>query len=296
MRKERLTYSNFYYYLLLVIPLLVIYIVFFIIPVVSSLAFSFTNYNGLSLKLKFMGLKNYLVAFNDRIFRKALVNTVLFAAGATVLQNTLALLVALGLNKEFYGRGIMRTLIFAPCMISPIVTAYVWQFIYMPEGILNTVLTSVGLESWTRIWLGSPGTALICVIIAHVWMWIGYSATIYLSNLANISTDIMEAARMDGCNRFAMFRRITFPMLAPAFTINITLAFTQSLKVFDIVYAMTGGGPLNSTETIGTYVMRVMGSNLHGYASAMTVVLMGMILFSGTFLIGKLKKREAEIF
>lgn len=93
-----------------------------------------------------------------------------------------------------------------------------------------------------------------------------------------------------------LFRYITFPMLAPATTINITLAFTQSLKVFDIVYAMTNGGPLNATETVGTYVIRNMGLNLHGYASAMTVLLMFVIILTGTVLIGRLKKREAEIY
>ena len=116
------------------------------------------------------------------------------------------------------------------------------------------------------------------------------------SNFKAVPEELVEAARIDGCSRMNLFRYITFPMLAPATTINITLAFTQSLKVFDIVYAMTNGGPLNATETVGTYVIRNMGLNLHGYASAMTVLLMFVIILTGTVLIGRLKKREAEIY
>ena len=127
-------------------------------------------------------------------------------------------------------------------------------------------------------------------------MWIGYSATIYMSNLQGISDDILEAADIDGASPWQKFKSITLPMLAPATTINITLAFTQSLKVFDIVYAMTGGGPLNSTETVGTYVVANMNRGLHGFASAQTVLLTIVIVFFGQVLIGYLKKREEAIY
>ena len=114
-------------------------------------------------------------------------NTILFAGLATLLQNGLALLLALGLNAKIKGRGFMRMLVFAPCMISPIITAFVWQFIFMPEGLLNRMLGAVGIGRMDKAWLGSVDTALVCVVCAHVWMWIGYSATIYLSNLSNMS-------------------------------------------------------------------------------------------------------------
>ena len=172
-KKSGLSYSNFYYYLLLIAPLFLIYIVFFIVPVVSSLFLSMTNYNGLSLDVKFTGLNNYIVAFSDKVFRKAMWNTILFAGLATLLQNGLALLLALGLNAKIKGRGFMRMLVFAPCMISPIITAFVWQFIFMPEGLLNRMLGAVGIGRMDKAWLGSVDTALVCVVCAHVWMWIG---------------------------------------------------------------------------------------------------------------------------
>lgn len=120
--------------------------------------------------------------------------------------------------------------------------------------------------------------------------------TIYMSNLQNISEDILEAAAIDGASPWQRFCSITLPMLAPSTTINVTLAFTQSLKVFDIVYAMTGGGPLNSTETVGTYVVANMNRGLHGFASAQTVLLTIAIIFFGQVLIGYLKKREEAVY
>lgn len=290
MKRKGLTYNNFYFYLLLMLPILIIYFLFFVIPVVSSMFFSFTNFNGINLNFKIAGWNNYQVALHDRVFRKAMVNTILFAFYATIFQNVFAIIFAVALNTKIKSKNVLRVLLFAPCMLSPIVVAFIWQFIYMPDGILNHLLGT------DITWLGNKDTALICVVIAHVWMWIGYSATIYMSNLQGISTDILEAAAIDGAGPWQKFKSITLPMLAPATTINITLAFTQSLKVFDIVYAMTNGGPLNATETVGTYVVSNMNRGLHGFASAQTVILTVVIIIFGQVLIGYLKKREEAIY
>lgn len=288
--KKKFTYNNFYFYLILTVPVLAVYILFFAIPVVSSMFFSFTNFNGISLNMRWVGLRNYQVAFHDKVFLKAMANTLWFALGATVFQNILALMFALALNSRIRSKNVLRVLLFAPCMLSPVVVAFIWQFIYMPDGLLNKLLgTDV-------TWLGNRNTALFCTVMAHVWMWIGYSSTIYMANLQSISEDVMEAAAIDGAGPWQIFKCITFPMLAPATTINITLAFTQSLKVFDIVYAMTGGGPLNSTETVGTYVVANMNRGLHGFASAQTVLLTIVIVFFGQVLIGRLKRREEAIY
>lgn len=286
MSKRKLTYHNFYYYLLLVLPLLIIYVVFFIIPVVQSFYYSFTNFNGINPNIRFLGLANYEVAFTDKAFLGTIKNTVFLAAGVTLLQNVLAIIFALGLNHKFRGRGIIRTLVFAPCMLAPVVVAYLWQFIYSPDGLLNHLTGS------HNIWLSNSKTALIGIIVAHTWVWIGYSATIYLADLQGISTDILEAAAIDGCSPWQKFRRITLPMIATSTTINVSLAFMGSLKIFDLVYAMTNGGPNGATETMGTYVMKKMNGNMHGYASSLTIIMMFLIVISGHFLTKFLKKRE----
>ena len=290
MNKKRLTFNNFYFYLVLIAPILIVYVLFFVIPVVSSMLFSLTNFNGVNLNFKWVGFNNYDVLIHDRVFKKAMVNTFWFALGATIFQNLFAIVFAMALNTKLKSKNLLRSLLFAPCMLSPIVVAFIWQFIYMPDGLLNKLLGT------DIIWLGNKKTALLCTIIAHVWMWIGYSSTIYMSNLQSISNDILEAAAIDGAGSWQKFRTIILPMLAPATTINVTLAFTQSLKVFDIVYAMTGGGPLNSTETVGTSVVANMNRGLHGYASAQTVILAIVIVLFGHLLIGYLKKREEAIY
>ncbi len=290
LKKKRLTYHNFYFYLVLIAPILAVYLLFFVIPVVSSMFFSFTNFNGVNLNFKWMGLNNYEVLFHDKVFKKAMINTFWFALWATIFQNVFAIMFAMALNTKLKSRNMLRSLLFAPCMLSPVVVAFIWQFIYMPDGLLNKLLGT------DIIWLGNTSTALLCTVIAHVWMWIGYSATIYMSNLQSISDDVLEAASIDGANSWQKFKTIILPMLAPATTINVTLAFTQSLKVFDIVYAMTGGGPLNSTETVGTAVVANMNRGLHGYASAQTVILAIVIILFGQVLIGRLKKREEAIY
>ena len=290
MNKKRLTFNNFYFYLVLIAPILIVYVLFFVIPVVSSMLFSLTNFNGVNLNFKWVGFNNYDVLIHDRVFKKAMVNTFWFALGATIFQNLFAIVFAMALNTKLKSKNLLRSLLFAPCMLSPIVVAFIWQFIYMPDGLLNKLLGT------DIMWLGNKKTALLCTIIAHVCMWIGYSSTIYMSNLQSISNDILEAAAIDGAGSWQKFRTIILPMLAPATTINVTLAFTQSLKVFDIVYAMTGGGPLNSTETVGTSVVANMNRGLHGYASAQTVILAIVIVLFGQLLIGYLKKREEAIY
>lgn len=290
MKRNKLTYSNFYYYLILILPLLAIYILFFIVPVIQSMFYSFTNFDGLNVQAKFVGFKNFKVATKDVKFLESMKNTFVLAIGVTIIQNVLAIAISVGLNIKFKLQGLVRTLIFAPCMLAPVVVAYLWQFIYSPTGLINTLIGS------DKTWLADSKFALFGIIIAHTWIWLGYSATIYLSNLQSISSDLREAAGIDGCSGWNFFRYITLPLLAPSITINVSLAFTGSLKIFDIIYAMTNGGPNGATETMGTYIMKKMQSNLHGYASCLSVIMMVLIVVLGQLITHYLKKREEAIY
>lgn len=289
MNRSRLTYNNFYYYLLLIVPLMIVYIVFFVIPIGQSIFYSFTNFNGLNPVADWVGIKNYIVAVKDKYFQQAIKNTVLLAVGITIVQNVLGMMFALMLNRKFHGRGLMRTLVFAPCMIAQVIAAYLWQFIFSPDGLINSMF---GLE---KIWLADENLALICILISYVWAWIGYTATIYIANLQSISHEIIEASQIDGCNGWKRFWKVIFPMMAPSVTVNVSLALTGSLKIFDLVYAMTNGGPNGATETMGTYVMKKMSLNLHGYACACTVIMTLLIIVLGQALTQFLQKRERMI-
>ncbi len=295
LRKRRLNFENFYAYLIMALPLLIVYLIFFFIPSISSFFISFTNYNGISLDFDMVGLKNYQTMLQDQVFRASFTNTFVFTIVVSLLQNLLSLLTALGLNARIRMRGAIRTMIFAPVLINAVVTAYIWTYIFDTNGLINTLLRAVGLGGLAQTWLGNPDYALGCVIVAHVWRFIGYSALIYLANLQSISSDVLEAAEIDGAVGWKRFRYVVFPLLAPATTINIITSIAGTFKVFDIIFAMTEGGPGNATETIATYIVRNMNENLYGYAAAISIALFFIILVINVFVYGFLKKRETQV-
>ncbi|MHA6483245.1 carbohydrate ABC transporter permease [Paenibacillus sp. strain BS8-2] len=294
IRKERLNFNNFYGYLILTLPSIFFFGLFFALPVFASFLFSFTNFNGLNLNLEFVGLNNFKLLLSDPSFYHGIKNSFIFALVVVIIQNILGLLAALGLNQSSKGSNLMRTLIFAPCLISAVVVAFIWTYIYDINGTINFLLTSVGLEKWAMPWLGMTNTALLAVIIAHSWRFIGRTAIIYIANLKSIPNDIIEASIIDGASPFKRFVHVIFPLLAPATTINLTTSFMGSLNTFDIFFAMTEGGPGHATETMGTFVIRQMFNNLNGYASAASVINIIVILITGAVLFKWLTGREEK--
>ena len=239
-----------------------------------------------------MGFKNYSVAFMDKTFWMALKNTLYYAVSVTLIQNMLGLLLALGLNKKMKSANFLRTLLFTPAIISTVVISYVFTYIYDTNGLVNIILRFFQLDHLTRTWLGEPKLALVCVAISNIWRFLGYSAVIFIANMQSISTDVIEASNIDGANGFQKFRYITFPLLAPSMTINLTLSFIGCLKVFDTVYTMTGGGPGNYSEVMGTYILKLQGQTLNGYACALAVILTVIILGLNLITFPYLKRRE----
>lgn len=292
-----LDFNNFYGYFLMIIPAAIFFAVFFALPVISSLYFSFTNFDGLNLKHDFVGLRNFnILFFKEPAFFHSVFNSFVFAAAVTILQNFMGLMVALVVNKPLKTSHLQRTILFMPCLISSVVVAFLWTYIYDVNGILNIVLKEAGLGSLSRPWLGSINTALAAIIIAHVWRFIGRSSILYLANLKTMSQDVLEAATIDGAAGFNRFRHVIFPLLAPATTVNILSAFTGSLNTFDIVFAMTNGGPGYSTETMATFVVKQMLDNYNGYASAASIVMIIIILLVNIFVFRFLASREESIW
>ena len=288
--------KRFYLYFRLVVPILLIYTIFFVVPVILTVLFSFTNFNGLNLNaFRYVGLRNYRAMFADPALLASAWHTVYFAVGVVLLQNGSAIVVAVALNATLKTKNLLRTLIFMPCMVSPIIVGYLWSYIYARDGILNVLLSVVGIGSLGRSWLGDSRFALTGVIVAHVWIWIGYSAAIYLANLQSIPQEVSESTVLEGVTPLQRFCYITFPLLAPATTVNVSLAFSGSLQVFDIVWSMTGGGPGNATETIGTYMVKQMNNNLFGYAASNSVLLLVFILSATFFIYRNLKSREVDL-
>ena len=282
-------------YLIMVIPLFVIYILLTVVPTFSTVYFSGTNFNGVDIHADWVGLKNYKKAIRDEVFWLSLINTILYAIVVPIIQNILGMLFALALNTKIKTKNLLRTILFAPSLISTIVISYAWTYMYDYNGVINLILEAVGLGSLKQVWLGNPKTALMCIAISNIWRFIGYSAVIFIANLQSISEDVLEAAAIDGASGWKRFRYVIFPLMAPSTTINLTLSIIGCLKVFDVVFTMTKGGPGHYTEVVGTYIVSLQSQRLNGYASCLAVILTIIILVLNGILFPILKKREDAI-
>ncbi|RKF20460.1 sugar ABC transporter permease [Alginatibacterium sediminis] len=267
-----------------------------IYPLFSGVSLSFTTFSGVG-EAKWTGLDNYQTIFTDSVYLKILSNTLIYSAFVVVFQNGIGLAIASMLNGLPKVRSLFRTALLVPSMVSLVIAGYVWQYLYSPlGGGLNEALAALGLKSVQQIWLGDPSIALIAVAAVHVWMYIGYSAAIFLAGYAGISSELQDAARMDGATRWKRFRFIEFPLLAPALTVNITLATINSLKSFEFPYIMTGGGPDGATMTLGLKVIKLLFNEYKfGLAAALSVVLIVMVASIGLVQNAYLRRREDRI-
>ncbi|GAA4985972.1 raffinose/stachyose/melibiose transport system permease protein [Nonomuraea thailandensis] len=239
-----------------VVPAISIYLFIVVVPSANGALFSFTDWNGLRPDWSFVGLDNFTSVFSDRTALDALVNTLTLAAAATVVQNVVGLLLALGVNSMVKSRYVLRVIFFAPVVLTPLVAGYVWSFLLSPNGAVNDALRAVGLGGLAHDWLGDPDTALYAIVLEIVWQFSGYSMVIYLAGLQAIPAEVLEAATIDGAGAWSKFRRVVLPLLNGAVVINVMLCLIGGLKQFDQVMAMTGGGPGTATETISTAIYK----------------------------------------
>jgi len=256
------------------LPALAIYSVFLIYPAFRTVRLSLTNWDGIAPTWRHVGLKNYDRLLQNDIFHLALKNTLIWSVAIIVVPCTLGLFLAVALNEEFRGRAVFRTIFYAPGVLPLVGVALIWGWIYNPQfGFLNQFLIKIGLESLSQPWLCQPSTALWATIVAGVWVRTGFPMLIYLAALQAIPKELFEAARIDGARGWRVFRDITFPQLGPTHVVVVALSVIDSLKVFDLIYAMTYGGPGNDTQVIGTWVyFNIFNFNKAGYGSAIAVV------------------------
>jgi len=247
-------------------------------PALQGFWFSLTRWDGMSPP-SFVGTDNYVELAGDATFRGALVNTVIWL----VLFGGLSVLggfgMALVLQKERRGVGFYRAALFTPVVFSLVVTALVWRVFYQPDGIADTLLRAVGLESLIRPWLADPQTALYAVILPALWRQIGYVMVLFLAGLKAIDPALHEAARMDGANSWQRLRHVTIPQLKGVNAVVLSVIVIDSLRSFDIVWSLTKGGPYHSSELLSTYMYSTAFQSLRlGYASAIAVVIFVLAL------------------
>lgn len=242
-------------------------------PAIQGVLLSFTEWRGIGSP-KVVGLQNFRELTNDPIFSVGFKNTVRWLVAFGGLSGLLGLSLALLLRAERRGVAVYRSLIFLPVIFSLVVTALVWRVLYAPEGLFNSALQSVGLESWGRIWLAEPKTVLWALVVASLWRSSGYIMVLYLAGLKSIDPALTEAARVDGANRRQLLRHITMPQLRGVNSVVISVIVIDALRAFDIVYALTKGGPYNSSQLLSTYMFQTaFATGRLGYASAIAVVI-----------------------
>lgn len=262
-------------------PALIIFSVIVIIPILVSAYYSLFDWNGISAKV-FRQFDNYKRLLADPIVWKALKNSVYLTLGAFLIQLPIGMLLAVLLTQKIKGSNLLRTLYFLPVMLSTAVLGILWGQIYDPNfGLLNHLLTKLGLENWTHAWLGDPKTALFAVIAVVGWQYIGFYIVIYFTALQGISEEVLESAKIEGAGQWRIFFKIQLPLIWPTLTFTILNCVINSLKYFDLIYIMTGGGPNHASEVLASYMMtnafRLMD---YGYGSAISTFLLvfGMLL------------------
>lgn len=253
--------------------------VFLLIPMLTSLWWSFNDYSGLQ-PARFIGLENYIqLLTEDTTFLRSLANTTLFVALGMGIGPTLGLITALMLNEQVRLRSLFRTAYFLPVMTSLVVVATVWKMLYNQSGLFNTVLTSLGLGSVG--WLSDPHWALLSIVIASVWQGFGFEVVIYLAALQGIPKELYEAAMIDGANAWNRFWSVTLPALRPVILFVYIYGIIGSYQIFDQVYVMTSGGPVYSTYTVVYFLFKRFQDLRLGYSSAVAYILFViLVIFS----------------
>ncbi len=278
-------------------PALIVISIFLLYPVLSGFYYSLTSWNGLDRTVEFIGLRNYRELLSDREVSVSLRNTVVFTATTTVVQNLIALVLALILDGRFRTRGLVKTMFFVPVLMSSIVVGYTWSFLLHPLfGLVNKGLSGIGLTFLALDWLGNPRIALFSVAGMSIWRWVGYSMVIYLAALQSVPEVLYESADIDGASPLRKTMSITLPLIAPAFTINILITLIGAMKEFDMIYVTTGGGPGYATQTLAVLLYnQAFQANRMGYGAAIAVVLFMIILTVSMVQLRILRQREVRL-
>ena len=245
-----------YYFILFILPAFLIYLLFSIVPFLYTMFYSFTDYTDMNpVNLHFVGISNYLKVFDTPLMTTAIKNSVIYAILLTSFQTILALPLAVVLDKKLKTRNLLRAVYFFPAVFSSLIIGYLWNFIMSSSdyGLVNNLLHRMGLDTFNFF---TANRALFSVIFTQVWQWTGWAMVIYLANLQSISKDLYEAADIDGTSGLQRFFYITLPLMCPSVKIIVVTGLIGGMKVFDIIYSMTSGGPGNATETVMTVMMK----------------------------------------
>ena len=283
-------------YLLFILPAFIVYTILTVIPLVQTLGLSFTNWDGYSMShLSFTGLKNFRLVFADRSMKTALLNTCFYSIVFPLVTTVFAIPLSLVLNSGMKTKNLQRAVFFFPSVPSAIILGYLWAYILSPtgNGLLNKLLGLFGIHP--VMWLAVPKWAMFSVLLVNLWSVVGWHACIYLAQLQSIPTEYYEAANVDGATAWQKFRYITFPMLASAMTVSVMLLLLNSMKLYDLPFALTSEGPGTSTTLVSQIIIKTgFVEKSYGKATAMSAIFFVFIAVISVIQLKLMKKREVE--
>jgi multiple sugar transport system permease protein len=263
---------------LLLFPSILILGVFNIYPAFYSIVLSFFEWNGFSPDIPFVGIENYKTLFTNGVFYNSLLVTIIYSVVVTFGSLIIGLLVAVALDRDIKGKTLYRILYFLPVVTPTVASGVVWKYLFDPtQGIINTMLSYINIQG--PAWLNDSAWALFSVSIVGIWKRIGFCMIIYLAALQGVSANLYEAARIDGATEFNILKSIKIPLLSPATLFLTITGFIDSFRIFDLVYVMTNGGPVDDTDVLGLMLYRNGFEYFKlGYASSIAVGIFGILL------------------
>jgi raffinose/stachyose/melibiose transport system permease protein len=258
---------------LFLLPALILYVALVLVPIGQGVYYSGFDWNGLAPLDDFIGLQNYRDALSDPVFLAAVRHVVVIVALSLAVQLPFALGLAVLLNQRIRGRAVLRLLFFLPFVLSEVITAVVWRLLLQPGGMADRSLEVLGLGGLVQEWLADPEIVLYTVFVVVTWKYFGFHMILYLAGLQQIPRELEEAAALDGASKAQIFRHVTLPLLGPTIRISVFLSIIGSLQLFDLVWVMTGGGPVNASNTMAVYMIdRGFERSQFGYGSAVAVL------------------------
>jgi raffinose/stachyose/melibiose transport system permease protein len=280
--------------MLFVAPALIVYSVFKLYPAVTGLYYAMTDWNGINKSYSFIGLANFIALTKDRYFWNSILFTLKYVIVIVFLVNALAILLAVLIESMKSCKGFFRTLFYMPNMISMIIGGYMWNFII--TKVLYYLADNWGLKFLDKSWIGDPQYAFVAIVIVAAWGSVGYLMIIYMAALQGVPVSLKEAAYLDGVNPWQLFWKVIFPLIRPAVTICIFWTLNSGFQVFDVIYALTGGGPGRATQSVAMNIFEeaFRGNIRYGYATAKSTLLFLLVMVVTLIQIRIMSRKELE--
>jgi raffinose/stachyose/melibiose transport system permease protein len=275
------------------LPALVVVLGLYFVPLILNGFLAFTNWSSFHSGVDFTGSRNLEILLDQSTLLNQIWLTLIYALTAALVSNTMSLGLALALERRTPVNELFRAVFFIPVLLSPLAAGYIWSGIFAPNGVLNQGLGLIGLPD-TTAWLADRHLAIFLVGIVDGWKWSGFFTLIMIAALATVPADLKDAAMTDGANGRQIFRNVKLPFLAPAFTYNITVTVVGALSAFDIIVAMTGGGPGSATRVLNALTLQQFGQGYFGLSSMTSLVVTVLVIILAIPLVSWLRRREMQ--